>query len=637
MPPEESDSPLESMRKRLYAPEPVESAVPTPLRHDIPRQAPQVGPSQGAWAPPPPPVARPPRGWRAMPWTSRFLVLALGFFVIAGSVAAFLFLDGTRSISSDNVLIRAQGPVSIGSGDTVAIVITVRNNNPATITNANLAVNLPDGSREAADKTKPFDHYTDTLGSLAPGQETSRTVNAVLFGAQNQVLTIPIRVEYRAEGSNAAFVTEAEYAVRITTSPLSLTIAAPNEAASGEPFALVVTARSNAPTPLENAAVHITYPPGFTLTSTNPQPSSGTLFSLGTLAPGAQQNITVRGVLTGQDTDERVFRFAAGTRSSADATEIALPYATADTLVRVARPFLATSVSLNRDTADTIFAPPGQSVSGTLTWQNNLTVPVSDAQITVKFSGNGLDPAQVHTQNGFYRSSDATILFSKDTTQQLAQLLPGDTGSGSFSFTPRSAAALAGVPNPTITLTVSIAGNRLSQAGVPQTISSTVTKTVKVGTSVEFGSRLLRNAGPFTNTGPVPPRPDTETTYTVELSAVNSVNPIAGAQAAMTLPSYVRFTGTVSPTGSVTYDDRTRTVTWRLNDLAEGATVKASFQVALLPSVSQVGGSPILVNEQAFTGTDRFTKEEISVRAPRLTTEFSEDPSYRSGQGLVTQ
>ncbi|MEA2701749.1 MAG: hypothetical protein QOE22_458 [Candidatus Parcubacteria bacterium] len=633
MPPEDADSPLEEMRKRLYAPGPVESAVQQPLRHDIQRPV----PVQQGWTPPPPPIVKTPRGWAAMPWTSRFLVVAVGFFLIAGGVAAFLFLHGSRSISAENVAIDTDGPPSIGSGDTVAIVVKVKNNNPATITNTNIVIDLPAGTRQAVDKTQPFDHYTDTLGDLGPGAEASRTVNAVLFGAQNQVLTVPIRVEYKAEASNASFVTEGEYTVTVTTSPLSLTVAAPREAASGEPFTLVVTARSNAPTPLENVGVEVSYPPGFTPTNTIPRPSTGTLFSLGTLAPGAQQNVSINGVLTGQDTDERVFRISAGTRTSADATTIALPYASTDALVQVARPFLATILSLNRDTADTVLAPPGQSVNGTLSWKNNLNVPVSDAQISVRFSGSGFDPAQVFAQSGFYRSSDSTLLFSKDTDPGLVQLLPGDTGNGSFSFIPKSAAALAGVPSPVVMLTVSIAGNRLSQTGVPEAVSSTVTKTVKVGTSVNFTSRLLRSVGPFTNTGPVPPKANAETTYTVELSAVNSVNAIAGAQAVMVLPSYVRFTGAVSPAGSVTYDERTRTVTWRLNDLAGGATGKASFQIAFLPSLSQVGISPVLIPEQTFTATDRFTQGPVSVKSERLTAQFSEDPAYRSGEGLVTQ
>lgn len=619
------------MRKRLYTPGETPTFVPPPLRPIIESQQPD------AWAAPPPPPLPPTKGWGAMPWTSRFLVIAAGFFLVAGLAASLIFFLGARSVSSERVDIVPQGPVSIGSGDTVSLLITVKNKNPIVISNTNLLVDLPEGTRQAGDLTVPFDHYTDTLGDIAPGAEASRTVTMVLFGAQNEALTIPIRVEYRTEDSNALFVAEETYTVTVTSSPLGLTVSSVAEAASGEPFATVVTVRSNAPAPLDNVGVRIDYPFGFTQSNTSPKPDRGSLFAIGKLLPGEQKTITIQGALTGSDADERVFRVTAGTMREGD-SELSLTYASADALVKVTRPFLATSLTLNRESGETVLVPPGESVSGMLTWQNNLTVPVTDAQVTVKFSGNGFDPAGVYTQSGFYRSNDSTILFSKDTNRELAQLLPGDSGSGSFSFVPKSAAQLAGVANPTVTLTVSIAGNRTGQDRVQEAVSSTITRTVKVGTSVGFSSRALRSIGPFKNTGPIPPRPDQETTYTVELTASNGVNSVGGASASMVLPAYVRFTGQVSPTdGTVTYDERTRTVVWRVNDLNAGASKKAYFQIAFLPSASQSGTSPVLVPEQTFTATDRFTKQQVSAQAGRFTTQTTEDPNYQSSHGQVAK
>ena len=624
---------LERLQKRLYANQDLPEFSLPQLR---PKQT-SIGASatQTAWQPPPVPQPIQPKK-PGMPWTSKFLIGAIGFFVLAGAAAAGIYLLGARSVSSDNVTIDVQGPVSIASGDTVALLITVRNGNPAAITSTNLIVDLPEGARQAADKTQPFDHYTDSLGDLAPGGEAARTVSAVLFGAQQQELVIPIKVEYRTEGSNALFVAEATYTVRVTTSPLELTVSGAAEAASGEPFTLAVRLRSNAATPIENVAVRIDYPFGFILSNANPKPQQGSLFTFATLASGEERTITLTGVLSGSDADERFFRLSAGTLDASGS--IGLTYATADAPVRIARPFLATSLSLNRDSGDVVQARPDEAVSGLLTWQNNLTVPVTDAQITVSFTGNGLDPASVSTQSGFYRSSDATILFSKDTNRDLAQLQPGASGTGSFSFTPKTAAQLAGVANPMITLTVSIAGNRISQDRVPERVSSTVTKTVRVGTSIDFQSRVVRRSGPFTNTGQLPPRPDAETTYTIELTATNSLNSVSGGATSMTLPSYVRFTGSAQPAdGSIAYDERTRTLVWRAGDLNGGQTKKAYFQVALLPSISQSGTSPVLVPEHSFTATDDFTREQLSIRADRLTTQSVADPGFESSLGIIAR
>lgn len=622
---------LERLQKRLYANQDLPEFSLPQLRPKAPSYGtPAVQP---AWQPPPTPPAPPPAK-PGMPWASKFLLGAILFFVLAGVAAAGIFLLGARSVSSDNVSIDVQGPVSIASGDTVALLVTVRNENPAAITSTSLVVDLPEGARQAADKTLPFDHYTDSLGDLAPGGEASRTVSAVLFGAQQQELTIPIKVEYRTEGSNALFVAEETYVVRVTTSPLELTVSGAAEAASGEPFTLAVRLRSNAATPLENVAVRIDYPFGFTLSDAAPRPQQGSLFGFGTLAPGEERTITLTGVLTGSDADERFFRFAAGTLDAGGALN--LTYATADAPVRVAKPFLATTLSLNRDTADVVQARPGEAVSGMLTWQNNLTVPVTDAQIAVRLSGSGFDPSSVSTQSGFYRSTDSTILFSKDTNRDLAQLQPGASGTGSFSFMPKSAAQLAGVANPTVTLTVSIAGNRVSQGQVPERVASTVTKTVRIGTSIDFVSRIVRSSGPFTNTGPLPPRPDTETTYTVELTATNALNSVSGGTTSIVLPSYVRFTGSAQPAdGSVVYDERTRTVTWRVGDIDGGQAKKAYFQVAFLPSSSQRGTSPVLVPEHTFTAVDDFSREQLTVRANRLTTQDVGDSGFDPSRGTV--
>ena len=604
-----SASPLEELERKLYKPGAFDvSQERPPLRHTEPTTAP-------GWQPPPAPPPPPPK--KGLPWSTRFLIGAIAFFVLAAIAAAAIFWLGTRSISSENVELSVDAPIAIASGDTVSLLITVRNNNPTTILGTNLTVDLPDGTREATNKTEPFDHYVDTLGDIPPGGEAMRTVNAVLFGAQQEVLVIPLKVEYRTEDSNALFVVEEQYSIEVTTSPLTLTVNAPAEAASGEPFTMAVTVRSNAPTSLENVALEASYPFGFSVSQTSVPSTRGT-FSLGTLTPGAERTVTITGTLSGQELDERAFGFTAGTGSGSD---VALPYASADATIALARPFLATNLSLNRATTEEVVAPPGESVSGMISWINNLAVPVSDARISIAFSGNALDPTTVYTQSGFYRSSDATILFSKDTNRDLVQLAAGDRGTGAFSFSPKSAAALTGTSNPTITLTVSIAGNRVGQDRVPEQVSSTLTRTVKVGTVVAFSSRLVRNEGPFTNLGPVPPKAGTETTYTVLLSARNTVNSVGGASASMTLPSYVRFTGQVSPSAeTVVYDERTRTVTWRVNDLAAGGSQDAAFQVAFTPSSSQVGRAPTMVSEQTFTGTDRFTKEQVKATAEPLPT-----------------
>jgi hypothetical protein len=618
---EQEKSPLEMLNARLYAPQPVHTVTPEALAETGAQATP-------AWQAPPPPVIKPPR--KKLPFAVWFLIIAVAFFVIAGSAAALLLIFGGRSVSTANVKINVQGPTTIASGDTVPLLISIKNDNPVAMTGATITVKYPDGTRNPDDVTQALGQYSDTLGDIAPGTHAERTARAVFFGAENQVITIPVHIEYHTPGSNATSVKDAQYNLTVTTSPVSVNVSSVAEAASGQQVTVQVRVRSNASTPQQNIALLGEYPPGFIVTNTNPAATSGSYFLLGTLNPGQEKLVTVNGTLSGVEGDSRVFRFTTGTAKSDSDSSLGVSYMSNQVAVAIAKPFLGVTVAINRQNTSTVTVPPGQPVQGSLSWINNLTSPVSDAQVSVKFSGNGFDPASVFAQNGFYRSSDATIIFAKDTNPGLALLQPSDSGAGSFSFTPK-----AGVRNPTVTLAITVTGLRAG-GGISTPVSSTITRTISVGTQLALTSKILHSSGAIANTGPWPPVANQETTYDIQLSAQNSLNSVGGAVVSTVLPSYIRYTGKTSAGDTaIAYDDSTRTVTWNIGDLAPSASKTATFQVALLPSLSQKGTSPIVIPLQTLTGTDRFTQAQVTATADALTTQAPSDPKYTTDKGTV--
>lgn len=610
MPPEQ-DSPLESLEKRLYQ-QPVGQEPQRGAAFQVPAYSNQETPTPYGWQAPPPP---PPK--RRLPWTVWFLIGTVGFLLIAGLAALFLIYHGTRAISSDRVQIQMQAPVSIASGDTVQLVITVHNGNPTALNNASLFATLPDGTR-AADTDAPLTQYTDVLGTIAPGADVTRTVQVKLFGTAGQSLSIPMRVEYHTAGSNALFVTNKSGSLTVSTSPISVQVQTLSQSPSGQPLTLTVIVRSNASAPVENVALMAQYPSGFSARSSDPAPTATNFFSLGTLVPGDQRIVKITGVLIGQNADQRTFRFTAGSANPDGTSTLGNSYAEGDATVAITHPFLNVGLSLNRESADTVIASPGDSIGALLSWQNTLTGTLSNASITVALSGNALDRSSIYSGTGFYRSTDSSIVFDSSTNPALASLAAGDTGAGSFSFNVKSPAALTGLKNPTITLTVSVTGQQGSQGGAAQALSSTLTRTVKIGSTVTVSSSLAHTAGK--DSGPVPPAAGTETTYTVTLAAKNGVNSVGAAKETFQLPSYVRFTG-IADSG-VLYNPDSRTVTWTVGDMQPGGNASARFQVGITPSTSQHGSAPVIVNDQSFSGVDRFTGQQVYASAPALTTEL---------------
>lgn len=625
----ENLSPLEKLKSRLYDPLQTSQAIPTPTLRE---EAPQF--ETEGWTPPAPPPEK-----KKISTSAYFLIGAVVFFVVASILAGLFLFFGARSVSTDRVDISIKGPTSIASGDSVQLVATVNNRNPAPISHTTLSMEFPDGTRAADGSGEPLVRYTDTVGDVMPGESATRTARAIVSGSANQVITIPVTFEYRIEGSNAVFVKHEQYTFTITSSPVSLVVSSLGESASGQPVTVSVAVRANGVDPVDNVAVVAEYPFGFQAQSTTPSPTTGNLFELGRLVPGETKTITVTGILSGQQNDERVFRFSAGTPKGGGSQSLAVTYTTQESSIMITRPFLGVTLSLNRETGDEVIARAGTQVQGIVTWTNTLPTTVLDGQISIQVSGDAVDTANIKAANGFYRSSDRTIVFNRDTVSGLRELQPGANGTGSFTVPMKTGSAMNALRNPTITFTTSVAGKRVGESGVPETVTATLSKTVKVSTDLTLQTRAVRTIGPFTNTGPWPAQADRETTYTILMTASNTVNSVGGARVTAVLPSYVTFTGKVSPAdGSVTYNASTREVSWAIGDMPAGTTGRtAAFQVALLPSTSQRGTSPVLVFPQTISGTDRFIQKEVTGSASDLDIKTTTDPGYVGDFGTVAK
>lgn len=626
MPQEElPDTPLERLRKKLYSRTAVDGVAKSTLGSVTPN-APQH------WSPDPLPQVPKKR----MSTASLFLIFSVGFFFIAGITTAVVLFLGGRSVSSDHLeVVVEEGPVTVPGGKATSFTISLTNNNPLPVTGGTFTMLFPDGTVEADDASVVLTHYSEDIGAIAPGETVEKNVRAAFFGSENQKLTIPISVEYKTENSNATFTKKITHEFTISSSPVTLTATVLKEVSTGQPITIKVRARSNASETLKLVAIQAEYPFGFTPTAESPKPQANGLFVFDSLDAGEEKEIAITGPLFGQEGEERVFRFTAGALKSKDSREFGVPYMVTTAQIKISKPFLAVDLQLNRSSDETLIVSAGETISGLLTWVNTFSATVSDAVITVRISGDAFDQESVEATGGFYRSSDKTILYNRDTTGTLGKLLPNDTGNGTFLFNSKVGSGMDSLRNPTMTLDVSVSGRRVGAGNVPETITSTLSRTVKIQSALTLASKLVRSTGTITNTGPLPPKVDTESTYTVMLTARNSVNAVANTTVRVKLPSFVRFTGTTTVGDAITYTESTREVVWNVGDLPAGSTREGAFQVAFLPSSSQKGTSPILIPSQTISGFDRFVGKDITSDAPPLNTQIRSDPTYQDSYGTV--
>ncbi|MDO8408246.1 MAG: hypothetical protein Q7S95_03365 [bacterium] len=619
-------STLEETRRRLYAIEDVPRAERPPLV-SAERSAPHAW--LGAEGPVPRAQHLSPRHVR---FATYFLIGATTFFVFSAGIAGYFLYYGGNSVSVNNIDLSLEGPSTIAGGDIIPLSIAVTNRNPVAIDNATIEIDFPEGSRSAENVLTPLTVYSENLGTIKSGETVTRAIKAVVFGAAGTTLTLPVSLSYGAEGSNAIFVKKSSYPLAISSTPLSVSVDTVAETVVGKPFTITLQVRSNATVPISNVVIASTFPLGFSLTSSS-IPATGSNFLLGTLATGDGRTVTLTGTLSGQTAESRTFHFTVGTAKDANATDLAVSYMSQDATVTLVAPFIRTSLTLNGGSLSSATLAPSEQENVTLSYTNTLSTSVTNATISVTLSGAAVDYSSIKTSNGYYRSSDHTVLFSKDTDIAFASLAPGASGIGSFSFSTVAASAFG--RSPSVTFSTSVSGTRIGQANVPEQVSGSATETVKAATAIVLKAASLYSSGAFANSGPIPPKVDTTTSYAISWKVSGAASAVAGAVVGATLPSYVTYTGATSGQGSVSFDPSSRMVTWSVGDLSQGGSSQASFQVALLPSSSQKGYAPKLTSTVSFSGYDRFAGVTITSSADPVTTETFGDPGYSPSKAIV--
>lgn len=622
--PEDTTGSLEKAHTRLY--EPVASLhTRPPLAASNKRELPHTWGGDPLQS-----VAH--QGGRHVRLAGIFFVAAVLFFLVSLGITGYVFFMGGNSVSVDKITIDIQGPTTIAGGDIVPLSLTITNKNSVAIENATIEIDFPNGTRNAADVLQTYPRYTENLGLLASGATVTRSVKAFVFGGAGQTLTLPVSFSYGTTGSNAVFVKKSSYPLIVSTTPLSVSVDALTETVSGQPFTFTLTVRSNATVPLDNVVLTGAFPFGFTA-ATSSLPLNNSSFLLGTLRPGTSKTITLTGTLTGQDSEQRVFHFTIGTAKTAHDQTLAVTYMSQDASVTITAPFINTTLALNGDTSPNVIVTPGSHQSVTLSYTNTLSTSVTNATVAIAVSGSAVDYNSIRTDNGFYRSTDHTVVFSRDTDPSLASLAPGASGIGTFTFSTLPMNALTSLP--TITFAISVSGTRVGQSNVPEQVSASATKTAKVATTIVLSASSLHTSGPISTSGPIPPRVDQTTTYTIVWNARNQGSAIAGGSVSAILPSYVSYTDLTTGTGSFSYDAGSHTVSWSTGDLAQGGSATGAFQISLTPSTSQRGSAPPLTSTASFSGYDRFAGVQVSATADPVTTETKGDPGYVSTNAIV--
>jgi len=566
----------------------------------------------------------------------KFFIFSIIFFVLALGFALYMFLGGGNTVSNDNIDISVLGNAFTAGGEELPLQIEIVNKNNSPLELADLLVEYPKGS--STDLSQDTEHLRTSLGTVPAGGVLNESVNVTLFGEQGSTVPVKISLEYRIQGSNAIFVKEKPYEVSISSAPINLLVDAPTEASPNQDIVLNVKSTLNATKAASKILIKLDYPVGFQFTSANPAPSFGNnVWNLGDLSPGAERDISITGKMVDvYDGEEKTFHVFTGSQSDSDKSEIGVVFNSLGHTVMIKKPFIEAKLYVNGVYQSEYATDTKTPIQGEIRWVNNLDTKINDLEIRAKISGNAVDRKTITAPQGFYNSSIDTIIWDKNSMNQFGEVNPGDSGSVDFSVSPVSLFSGSGgmLSDPSVTIDVSITGKQPLEGDAVKVLDNSESKIIRITSDVGLAAKALYYSGSFTNTGPIPPKTDQETTYTVVWALSNTANNISKATITSTLPTWVSFVGAISPSSEdLTYNAGTKEIVWNVGGIPKGTGISSgdrevSFQIALTPSLSQIGTSPVIINDAVLTGHDDFANVDIRVNKASLNTRLSNDSLF---------
>lgn len=567
------------------------------------------------------------------------------FFILSLGFTFFKFFGGSNIISGNNIDILVSGPVSVSGGEEFSLNVEVKNNNNVDLQVVDLQVEFPDGTRNTDDLSRELKRYSEILGSIDVGNSEERIIKAVLFGEENSQKEISINVEYRIPGSNAVFNKQKIYSLLVNSSPVNIKIVGVDEVNSNQQEDFEVEIVSNSLTKINDLVLKIDYPFGFNIISSNPisNEKNNNIFVLGDLEPGGKRTIKISTIIQGQGGENRVIKFTVGTPQEGDNTIVKVPFSIVSKEVAIKESFITLDFGLNGLLGDKISIRNGSKVESIIAWKNNLSEKIYNMSVKLKITGLALDKNSIEVEGGFYDSYTNTIVFDRQYNENFSVIKPADSGLLKFNFNihPQASKPQVSFSNSIIKIETSVTGSLIDNEATRSEILFSSNKDVKVTSDINLLSRAFRTVGPFENTGPIPPKVDNKTTYTITWTVTNSFNNLKDVKVKSFLSPNVGWIGNMDPEDKkISFNSDTGEIVWDIGDMKMDTGDKnpaetVSFQIFVIPSASQIGKEINLLEETIVSGVDVFSDEKIINSKSFINTNIISDPSYFKDIGRV--
>jgi len=532
-------------------------------------------------------------------------------------------------------------PESVKSGEEATVTIRYRNVGRTALSSLEITAKMPPGFIVRKSDPVPIGPDRWVLGSLSAGSSGSIVLTGKVLGVPSSLVDMRAFATYVPMDFNSPFQAVGSGAFTIVGSTMELTATSTERVMPGEPLEATFSWGNYGSDEVKNAGFRVALPPGFVTASSSPGPTDGKSFwKLGTLAPGAEGKVKIRGSFDSSAKGAAVFT---GDLGYDDAGTFVLQ-ATTSTSIGVIGGDLVISTLVN----GSMGAMPvnfGDTLHISIDYANRSEAELGDVTLVARFAGQPtVDGKTVFTSSSISEASKGTvsansIVWTKKEVPELEKLAPGDEGS--FDVTLKLAGAPFAPGAKTYSLDFWVEGAAGTVNKVAKTRKVTSTKmTFPFYSDLRFKaeSRYYNDDEEVVGTGPLPPKAGSETTYRIFWTVENALHELSNLNVETKLPDNVRFTGKNDVSaGELKYDADKKIMIWSLNRMPTSiGKATMDFEVGLTPSSAAIGNILPLTGEARLDVLDTVANGHILKTLDAVDTSLAGDPLGR-GKGVVAK
>ncbi|MFH0819107.1 MAG: hypothetical protein V1898_03895 [Patescibacteria group bacterium] len=536
-----------------------------------------------------------------------FVFFTLIFLMIlAGATVAgfYVFNNDFSDSSGGKVQLSINMADEIASGDQLEIKIVYDNQDTASIKEGTISIHYPDGFYfQKADPQPNTSDNSWNIANIAGGAGGKITITGQMVGELNAIKEFTGFITYLPDNFNSTFQNTNKKSITINDTIVNLETSLPQIAVSGQEIEYKIKFTNTADLPLPNVKAVVTYPDGFLVSSADPQATlNNNTWRFEELESNVEKEIIIKGVLNGDESKSREFKFQLGLEEPNGAFNLQNEKVDAILLVKP-------DLSLKLEGPDS--AKAEDEITYNITISNNSDIAINNIIAKLKID-NELATKKIYTLDEITSLSPGE---KKDLTQvvKIKKKLPEGTKN--------------------VDATLSIDQAKVENQAI--SISTQATKESYFQAELSFNAEARYYDDDLTKIGqgPIPPVIGQTTAYVVYWDLASISGEVSNIEISAPLAEYINK---VESDDNIKYDAETNQISWKIKKLADSASKHGKFTIYITPTKDLINKLLVITKEAVINAIDTNSQQNISFTNAQLTSDLPSDPAA-SGKGVVEQ